>query len=47
MGFSAFSIVSLVLFVRTHGMDSPMSVAIVIFVILVGIVWACYDDSPD
>nr|DAT08410.1 MAG TPA: hypothetical protein [Caudoviricetes sp.] len=32
---------------RSHGMDSQMSVAIIIFVILVGIVWACYDDFPD
>nr|DAQ36493.1 MAG TPA: hypothetical protein [Caudoviricetes sp.] len=30
-----------------HGMDTPMSAAIIIFVILVGIVWACYDDFPD
>ena len=32
---------------RPHGMDAQMSVAIIIFVILVGIVWACYDDFPD
>nr|DAV50006.1 MAG TPA: hypothetical protein [Caudoviricetes sp.] len=32
---------------RSHGMDAQMSAAIVIFVILVGIVWACYDDFPD
>jgi hypothetical protein len=28
-------------------MDTSMSVSIIIFVILVGIVWACYDDFPD
>jgi len=32
---------------RYHGMDAQMSAAIIIFVILVGIVWACYDDFPD
>nr|DAW70225.1 MAG TPA: hypothetical protein [Caudoviricetes sp.] len=32
---------------RSHGMDAQMSTAIIIFVILVGIVWACYDDFPD
>nr|DAX30534.1 MAG TPA: hypothetical protein [Caudoviricetes sp.] len=32
---------------RSHGMDSQMSAAIIIFVVLVGIVWACYDDFPD
>nr|DAX49958.1 MAG TPA: SNARE domain [Caudoviricetes sp.] len=32
---------------RSHGMDAKMSIAIIIFVILVGIVWACYDDFPD
>nr|DAK75664.1 MAG TPA: hypothetical protein [Caudoviricetes sp.] len=32
---------------RPHGMDASMSVLIIVFVILVGIVWACYDDFPD
>nr|DAK47651.1 MAG TPA: hypothetical protein [Caudoviricetes sp.] len=32
---------------RSHGMDTRMSTAIIVFVILVGIVWACYDDFPD
>nr|DAN18945.1 MAG TPA: hypothetical protein [Caudoviricetes sp.] len=32
---------------RPHGMDSQMSAAIIVFVVLVGIVWACYDDFPD
>lgn len=32
---------------RSHGMGDQMSVLIIIFVILIGIVWACYDDFPD
>nr|DAX35748.1 MAG TPA: hypothetical protein [Caudoviricetes sp.] len=31
----------------SHGIDAQMSTAIIVFVILVGIVWACYDDFPD
>nr|DAQ22929.1 MAG TPA: hypothetical protein [Caudoviricetes sp.]DAS82738.1 MAG TPA: hypothetical protein [Caudoviricetes sp.] len=32
---------------RSHGMEAPVSTAIIIFVVLIGIVWACYDDFPD
>nr|DAW03998.1 MAG TPA: hypothetical protein [Caudoviricetes sp.] len=32
---------------RPHGMDAQMSASSIVFVILVGIVWACYDDFPD
>jgi hypothetical protein len=28
-------------------MEAPVSTAIIIFVVLIGIVWACYDDFPD
>nr|DAQ29997.1 MAG TPA: N-terminal TM domain of oligopeptide transport permease C [Caudoviricetes sp.] len=30
-----------------RGRNAQVSAAIIIFVILVGIVWACYDDFPD